>query len=304
MASWDEFVEEFTALEEEQRSDWLVGRLLANLQAIAALRNRNVLLYGSAWLQKPAAPGPFVAVAGEDINGIMTALHGMDCSRGLTLILHTPGGEIGAAQTIGEYLHSKFDDIECIVPTYAMSAGTMLALGCNNIVMGRQSQLGPIDAQLSQAGQQISAGAVRAQFEQAATEIIADPRRAHIWAPLLQSLGPSLLQEAQYGLDYGQSFVMEWLENRMFRGQATAKAQAETVAAYFNATSNHKFHGRRINRDEARQQGLSIEDLEVDQALQEAVLSAYHIMTIMFETSPSVKMIVTDAGRNWIKNFA
>ena len=87
----------------------------------------------------------------------------------------------------------------------------MLALGCNNIVMGRQSRLGPIDAQLSQDGRQISAGAVRARLEQAAAEIIEDPQRAHIWAPLHQILGSSLLQ------------------NRMFRGQP--RAHAHEVAA-------------------------------------------------------------------------
>jgi len=53
-----------------------------------------------------------------------------------------------AAQTIVDYLRSKFSTIEVLVPTYAMSAGTMIALGCDRVFMGRQSQLGPTDPQL------------------------------------------------------------------------------------------------------------------------------------------------------------
>lgn len=57
----------------------------------------------------------------------MATLHGMEWEKGLTLILHTPGGVTNAAESIVSYLHSKFSDIETIVPTIAMSAGTMIS---------------------------------------------------------------------------------------------------------------------------------------------------------------------------------
>ena len=57
----------------------------------------------------------------------------MDWDKGLTLLLHTPGGVTNAAETIVEYLHTKFSYIEVIVPTYAMSAGTMISLSSNLI---------------------------------------------------------------------------------------------------------------------------------------------------------------------------
>ena len=83
---------------------------------------------------------------------LMPAIHGTDCERGLMLVLHTPGGSPTAAQTFVEYLRSKFDDIEAIIPTYAMSAETMIALGYTRLVMGRRSHLGPIDPQVSVPG--------------------------------------------------------------------------------------------------------------------------------------------------------
>lgn len=73
----------------------------------------------------------------------MAGLHGLDFSKGLLLILHTPGGRAVTVQTLVDYLRIRFTDIDVLVPTYAMSAGTMIALGCDRIIIGRQSQLGP-----------------------------------------------------------------------------------------------------------------------------------------------------------------
>ena len=76
----------------------------------------NVLLHGSGFLQKPTAPGDYIQITNEDVNGYMSVLHGMDYDRTLTLILHTPGGNVNAAESLVEYLRSKFRRIEVIVP--------------------------------------------------------------------------------------------------------------------------------------------------------------------------------------------
>jgi len=93
-------------------------------------------------------------------------------------------------------------------------------------------------------------------------------------APAIQTVGPALLQEALYALDYSESAVAKWLAARMFAGQADAQARGKSTAAHFNDASSHKGHGRRINRDEARANGVVIEDLEATQNLQDAVLTA------------------------------
>ena len=94
----------------------------------------------------------FTLITKEDINGFMSIVKGLDCSKGLTLILHTPGGIPVAAESIVKYLREKFNNIEVIIPTYAMSAGTMIALGADNIIMGKHSFLGPIDPQFMLSG--------------------------------------------------------------------------------------------------------------------------------------------------------
>jgi membrane-bound ClpP family serine protease len=69
-----------------------------------------------------------VSISDAMMPGLMTAVKGLDKSRGLDLILHTPGGEINATEQIVFYLREVFNgDIRAIVPHLAMSAGTMIA---------------------------------------------------------------------------------------------------------------------------------------------------------------------------------
>jgi hypothetical protein len=305
MPSWDDAVRKFQAQPEKQRGAWLQLQFVNHLKEIARLRGgRNCILYGSGFLQKANVPASYVSVSREDINGAMSSVHGMDCSKELTLVLHSPGGDIGGAEALMAYLHTKFADVEVIVPSYAMSAGTMMALGSQRVVMGRQSQLGPIDAQLmASPGRQVSAGAVLSQFAAAEKDILANAASAALWAPILQQMGPALHQEATYALDYGQSMVKAWLEARMCKGSASPSTDADRIAQYFNTTDQHKNHGRRIDRDECRKIGVVVEDLEADQVLQEQVLTLYHYMTLFFETSPATKIWINNDGRRWIKNF-
>lgn len=231
-------------------------------------------------------------------------MYGMTWTKGLTLILHTPGGVTNAAETLVAYLRSKFNDIEVIVPTYAMSAGTMISLAANRIVMGRQSQLGPIDPQFLMGQRAQSARAIVDQFDQAKKEILQNAAAAGVWFPILQTIGPALLQEARNALDYGERMVAEWLERYMFAGDADAKAVAVAAAKLFNDAATHKSHGRRIDRDEARAQQIVVEDLEGNQQLQEAVLTLYHLVTIACEKGPASKLLHSDVDRMYVKNWA
>ena len=149
MPNWSQLID---ALErppaDKAPGKFIRSESLKHLQNIGRLRgNRHVIFYGSAFLQKPQAPPDRLQITHEDVNAFMSVMYGMTWTKQLTLLLHTPGGVTNAAETIVAYLRSQFTDIEVIIPTYAMSAGTMISLAANRIVMGRQSQLGPIDPQ-------------------------------------------------------------------------------------------------------------------------------------------------------------
>lgn len=303
--SWNELVTEVDKRPNDKaRSEWVNARLNTALGAISKERaGRNVIFYASAFLQKPTAPSMTLMITHEEINGLMSVMFGMDFSKGLSLLLHTPGGIPNAAETIVAYLYSKFSYIEVIVPAMAMSAGTMLSLAADRIVMGRQSQLGPIDPQMPIGGRSVSARAVVDQFEAARKDVAQELTRAHVWAPVLQSMGPALLQEAQMALDFGEQLVAGWLAKRMCAGEADPVAAASKIAKHFNDASTHKSHGRRIDRDEARSYGVVVEDLEGSQSLQDNVLTAYHLGTIICEKSPAAKFLASNHNRIWMKNL-
>jgi ClpP class serine protease len=169
MPAWNDLIAEFGRQpSDDARAAWLPAKLG---EALGGIRNRrrgrNVLFYASAFLQKPQAPAPALQLTHEEINGFMSCIYGMTWSDGLTLVLHTPGGVTNAAETIVAYLQSKFHDIEVIIPTYAMSAGTMISLASQRLIMGRQSQLGPIDPQMPLARGFVSARAIVDQFDRA-----------------------------------------------------------------------------------------------------------------------------------------
>jgi ClpP class serine protease len=300
MPSWNELLTDF----EKQPAEFLKSNLQKYLNDISSLReNRNVIFYASAFLQKPEAPQGFVQITHEDLNGFMATLYGMQWEKGLTLLLHTPGGLTNAAETVVEYLYQKFQYIEVIIPTFAMSAGTMISLAANKIIMGRQSQLGPIDPQMPLSNRFVSAQSVVDQFEEAKEEILKDPKVAPVWYPILQSIGPALIQEAKNAIGYSQRMVENWMKLRMFKADEHREKKAKQIAKFFRDASVHLSHGRRISREEAKKQGVIVEELENNQNLQEAVLSAYHLITLAFEKSPATKLIESNHDRRWIKNW-
>lgn len=303
MPTWSDLLDEFTGQPNDEKNTWLNARLNEELAKIGRRRRRNVIVYASGFLQKPFVPSFATSINHEDIHGLMCAAHGLDDARGLSLILHTPGGEMTSTETMVDYLRRKFDYIEAIVPVYAMSGGTMIALNANKIVMGKQSQLGPIDAQLQLPGGSVSASSILDQFNTAREEIVEDREAAVVWAPILQAMGPSLLSQAQKALELGQQIAENGLAHYMFAGKSNSRRLAKKIAKYFNSQDVHLHHGRRIHVEECIYAGLTVERLEKDQALQDEVLTAYHLLTLGFEQSSAVKVVRNHNGQGWVKSF-
>src|SRR5205823_15123912 len=79
--------------------------------------------------------------------------------------------------------------------------------------------------------------------------------------------------------------------------------EAPEDAVAINRAQQHRSHGLRIDRDDARGQDLKIEELEADAVLQDIVLTNYHIATLIFEKSRAVKFIASDNAQLWVKNL-
>ncbi|AIX99751.1 hypothetical protein ART_0153 [Arthrobacter sp. PAMC 25486] len=97
--------------------------------------------------------------------------------------------------------------------------------------------------------------------------------------------------------------VSEWLAKYMFKGLPEREQLASEAADFFADTERHISHSRGIARDQLIQDlpALVIEHLEDDSALQDAVLSAYHIVNHTLSMSGAVKLIENHNGRAYVK---
>lgn len=268
------------------------------LRELQELTGRNVIVYYSAFLQKPNIQrqhaDPF-SVNDNDKNGFMTTIHGMDRKKGLDLFLHTPGGEIAAAESLVNYLRSMFGtNIRAIVPQLAMSAGTMIACACREIVMGLHSSLGPIDPQFGG----LPAHGIVEEFKTAAKEIRDDPATIPVWQPIIGKYHPTLIGECQKAIDWSEEIVQEWLITGMFKGATKPgpKARAKKVKDELADHALTLSHARHIDYERAKKIGLKVVPLEADSALQDAVLTVHHLCVQTLADTAVVKLIENHNG--------
>jgi hypothetical protein len=267
------------------------------LKSLHDYTSRNVIAYYSGWLSKPSVAQ--TDINDEDKNGFMMAVHELDRKKGLDLILHTPGGGIAATQSIVHYLRDMFkNDIRAVVPQLAMSAGTMIACSCKAIVMGKQSNLGPIDPHM----RGIPAQGVIKEFKRAIREIKKDPATIAVWQPVISQYRPTFLSQCEQAIQWSNAFVESQLAAVMFAGDPAARTKAVAIRKFLSDYSKNKTHDRHIHADECKQHGLRIVDLEADPRLQDLVLTVHHCYMHVFMNGPAYKVIENHLGRALIKN--
>lgn len=191
------------------------------LKVLNDLTGRSVVVYAADFLNKG---GPITQVNLGDMVGLMEVFKDLP-GPGLDLILHSPGGQAEATDRLVRYMRSKFQHVRVIVPLAAMSAATMWAMAADEIVLGKHSQLGPIDPQITlpTTGMPMPAGALLAQFREASDQCSADPKRITAWMPTLQQYPPGLLNVCENAATLSKALVAEWLESYMFAGDAMAR---------------------------------------------------------------------------------
>jgi len=237
--TWGQLLKELSQLQKEH-----AGRLAAGhevlpgdptpfdvlrrkyLEELSAHTGRATIWYASAFLEnKQQLDAGLLNINLQDMQGFMEAMSNVK-ERELDLVLHSPGGSAEAAESIVEYLGTRFDHIRVIVTVAAMSAATMLALSADEIVMGAHSQLGPIDPQFTIStpeGPRASPGqAILDQFEMAKQQVKDDSGSIGAWLPILRSYAPGLLAQCISARELAERYVSDWLSRFMFQGNPTA----------------------------------------------------------------------------------
>lgn len=275
---------------------------LKYLAAYAEHVGRDVVLYASAWTQGPIEDHNLWSIRDEDMQALMEVIHGL---RGpnLDLIIHSPGGSPEVTESIVHYLRLKFRHIRAVIPQAAMSAASMLACSCDEIVMGKHSCLGPTDLQvpiLTRNGYTyVPAQAVIDEFTRAREEC-ADPNdygALNVWRPILEQYPPTLVQQCYDFQQLSRDLVSEWLASWMFANRDDREELARDIAGKLVSHGDHKSHNRRIPRETLVDYGVKVISLEADQVMQDLLLSVFHATTLTFANQPVAKIVENHQGR-------
>jgi ATP-dependent protease ClpP protease subunit len=310
MPNWKQLMDEINA--EGSTFDIIRRKYISNLNTITG---RNVIVYYSGWLQKNDLRMQGVTgfeINDNDKNGFMSAIHGMDRTKGLDLVLHTPGGVLSAAESLVDYLRAMFgNDIRAVIPQLAMSAGTMIALSCKEIVMGKHSSLGPIDPQIFG----LPAHGIIEEFERAKNEIAGkedpDPTKSippnpgliPIWQPIIAKYNPTLIGDCEKAITWSEEIVKEWLKTGMFSNDPQPNDKIIRILEELGSHAITKSHDRHISVTKAKEINLIISDLEENDELQDAVLTVHHACMQTLAQTEAIKIIQNQYGTAFIQTI-
>jgi ClpP class serine protease len=129
----------------------LAGRRYRAIQKLERVRGSRVitLIHRQESLSVLGIPlRRFIDV--EDSEQVLRAIRLTPDTVPIDLVAHTPGGLVLASEQIARALHRHPARVTVIVPHYAMSGGTLLALAADEILMDENAVLGPVDPQIGQ----------------------------------------------------------------------------------------------------------------------------------------------------------
>ena len=169
----------------------------------------------------------------EDSEEILRAIRMAPKDKPIDLIIHTPGGLVLAATQIAKALKDHPAETRVIVPHYAMSGGTLIALAADKIIMDPHAVLGPVDPQL---GQYPAPSIVRAVEKKG-------PEKADDQTLILADV-------AEKAINQVRNFVYELLKDKY--GDEKAKELAQIL------TEGRWTHDYPITVEEAQKLGLHI----------------------------------------------
>lgn len=189
------------------------------------------------------------------------------------LVLDTFGGNPSVGYRIIRLLQAKYKKISAMVPKQAYSTGTLMALGCDEILMHKSACLGPLDTQIPHPtdGSMISSLEIRdtmntvAGFVQTYSETFADSLQNNgnplgkkdAWdlamktatemiKPIVEKIDPIQLQSSSRSSRIGQKYAESLLASRMMQGNPKL---ARLVSQYL--ANNYDYHAYAIVLEEA-----------------------------------------------------
>ena len=196
-----------------------------------------------------------------DTMPFVDLLHNVPPNRGLDLLLHTGGGSIDTAEKLMGMMrrHVGPAELRIIVPDFAKSAGTLMVLGADSVVMSDMSELGPIDPQAYLFDRWQSVQNYLDAYDEHAKTLKTDPE-AVVARIMLGKLDPATLRLCRAAVNRARQAGEKLLKRGMFRNGGN---YTKTVKELLD-TARWLSHGQIISWEDAQDPliGLVVEYLD------------------------------------------
>ena len=257
-----------------------------------------------------------IALSGEILDGVDDLLRKVaEIKRDqepnrttLIVVLTTEGGYIEVVQRIVETFRYHYDKVEFVIPNYAYSAGTVLAMSGDAIHMDYYSRLGPIDPQvLTPSGQRVPALGYLAKYE----ELLAKAETGVITVPEVQVLldfDQAELYKYEQARELSITLLKNWLATYKFKNwtkrQSTGELvtdsmrekRAEEIAEKLSDTGRWHSHGHGISMEVLRKElDLLIDDYGKHEELNQLVKS-YHELLEDYKSKQAHRGVIHTLG--------
>lgn len=271
------------------------GRARRPQKSVAARRDDHPILIIYHGVGNSSSHASITRQLVHDVIGQLGGLSGATDRRPrIDVWLDSPGGDAHAAYKLGMFLRARFTVVNVVVPDFAKSAATLIALAGDSIFMGCCAELGPLDMQEIREGEMRlrsaldTADSVEHLFQRAINNVLVAGGQvlsatrlsrekalsqvlefaAGFIRPLVEQLDPLSIHAATTGLyvtvEYGKRLLQ--LRNPSLSEEELERRAHQLVRGYPS-------HGFVIDRHEAREAlALPVHDLENYDLHQEAEL--------------------------------
>lgn len=203
---------------------------------------------------------PNLQIDRNDIIGMVDLLHNITPGTPIDLMLQSPGGNIDAAEKLLLLIRRRAGNapVRVIVPDFAKSAATLIALGADAIVMSDSSELGAIDPQVDIPDshghpQTLSAQSYLDAFYLHADRLKGDPDDA-VARLMLDKMEPATVRKLERMIKRSHAIAEALLQLSMVKDPQ----RAEDIATQLRDTEKWHSHGQMISHESARGVGLNV----------------------------------------------
>jgi len=239
----------------------------------------------------------------DELRVVLESICNNSKTNHLVVMLETSGGFMETVERLVSVMRTHYKSVSFVIPNYAYSAGTILALSGDNIYMDYYSVLGPIDPHYrGEDGRLLSGVGYLTKFKEL-KEIINESdgssARAEL-AYMVKNFEPAQLFQLEQSINHGISLVTKWLPKYKFKNWEKTEKQgmpvtddlkkerAEHIAKVLGDAKKWHSHGRGISMEElaGSEIKLKIDDFGMNDKLNNAIRH-YHGLCVDYYSNKS-----------------